>query len=334
MKTIIIAEAGVNHNGNMTTAMEMVDAATEAGVDYIKFQTFKTNKLVDKSAEKATYQKSNYNDSDDSQYTMLKKLELDMDAHYNLISYCRKKGIGSLSSAFDLDSIDMLKKLTLDFWKIPSGEITNYPYLKKIGQYNDMVIMSTGMSDLHDINNALELLIKSGTQKENITVLQCNTEYPTPMRDVNLTAMDTIKNTFNVRVGYSDHTLGIEVPIAAVALGAEIIEKHFTLNRKMEGPDHKASLEPAELTKMVSSIRNIEMALGDGIKKATQSESKNINIVRKSIFAQTRIKKGEVFTEENLICKRPAKGLSAMMWEEVIGKKAKKEFKPDDLIEI
>ncbi len=334
MKTIIIAEAGVNHNGSISTAMAMVDAAVEAGVDYVKFQTFKAHKLVDKDAKKAAYQKNNLEEADESQYNMLKKLELDHDAHHSLIDYCKKKGIGFLSSAFDHDSIDLLYELALDYWKIPSGEISNYPYLQKIGQYNQNIILSTGMSDLNDIKDALELLVKSGTEKDKITVLHCNSEYPTPMQDVNLVAMNTIKSTFDVKVGYSDHTLGIEIPIAAVALGAQVIEKHFTLSRKMEGPDHKASLEPVELTQMVSSIRNIEKALGDGIKKATESESKNINIVRKSIFALTDIKKGELFTEQNLICKRPAKGLSAMKWVEVIGKRAGKDFKSDDLIEI
>ncbi len=334
MKTIIIAEAGVNHNGSIDIAMKMVDAAATAGADYIKFQTFKAKKLVNKDAQKADYQKSNLKDSDESQYKMLKKLELDVEAHRILMNYCKKKNIGFLSSAFDLDSIELLHDLKLDYWKIPSGEITNYPYLKKIGQYNENIILSTGMCDLEDIKNALEVFYTFGTDKDKIIVLHCNSEYPTPMRDVNLLAMNAIKNTFGIKVGYSDHTLGIEVPVAAVALGARLIEKHFTLSRNMEGPDHKASLEPGELKHMVDAIRNIEVALGDGVKKPSESESRNIDIVRKSIFALKEIKKGEHFSEKNLIAKRPAKGISAMKWEEIIGKKAKKDFKADDLIEL
>lgn len=334
MKTIIIAEAGVNHNGSIDTAMKMVDAAASAGADYIKFQTFKAETLVNKDAKKAGYQKRNIKDNDDSQYKMLKKLELDIDTHHKLINYCTKKNIGFTSSAFDLDSIELLHSMKLDYWKIPSGEITNLPYLRKIGQYNEKVILSTGMSDLKDIKNALEVLITAGTDKKNIFVLHCNSEYPTPMADVNLHAMNSIREKFNVSVGYSDHTLGIEVPIAAVALGAKVIEKHFTLSRKMEGPDHKASLEPGELKQMVKAIRNIELALGSGIKKPSKSESKNINIVRKSIYAVKHINKGEKFSENNLITKRPAMGLSAMMWEKVIGQTAKRDFKPDELIEL
>lgn len=334
LKTIIIAEAGVNHNGSVDTAMKMIDAAVEAGADYVKFQTFKAKKLVNQNAEKADYQKNNLKDADESQYKMLKKLELDLDTHRKLIQYCNKKKIGFLSSAFDPDSIELLHTLKLDYWKIPSGEITNFPYLKKIGQYNEKIILSTGMSNMDDIADALDALTNSGTDKNKIFVLHCNTEYPTPMIDVNLNAMRTIREKLNVKVGYSDHTLGIEVPVAAVALGAMVIEKHFTLSRTTEGPDHKASLEPEELIQMVRAIRNIELALGNGIKKPSKSESKNINIVRKSIYALTDIQKGEKFSEENLITKRPAGGLSAMMWEEVIGKKAKKDFKPDDLIEL
>lgn len=332
-KTFIIAEAGVNHNGSLEIAKKLINAAKDCGADAVKFQTFKAEKLVSKKAEKAEYQKQT-TDAGESQFEMIKKLELDFNAHKELIKYCKEKQIQFLSSPFDLDSIDLLDELGLDTFKIPSGEIINLPYLRKIGKFNKKVILSTGMADLGEIEDALDILIESGTDKENITILHCNTEYPTPFEDVNLKAMLTIKNAFNVKVGYSDHTKGIEVPIAAVALGAEVIEKHFTLDRNMEGPDHKASLEPAELKQMIDSIRNIEKALGSGIKKPSPSENKNKIVVRKSLIAKTYIKKGDIFTEENLGIKRPGNGISPMRWDEVIGKTAKKDFEEDEILEI
>lgn len=330
---LIIAEAGVNHNGSLVIAKKLVDKAVEAGVDIIKFQTFKAEKLVSKSAKQAEYQKKNIGlEADDSQYNMLKKLELSEQDHLKLMDYCKEKGILFWSTAFDLDSIDYLHSLNLGLWKIPSGEITNYPYLKKIAQYHEPVILSTGMCEMSDISSAMNVLLKYGVQKNQITILHCNTEYPTPYEDVNLLAMRQIKKKFEVAVGYSDHTKGIEVPIAAVALGASVIEKHFTLDRNMEGPDHKASLEPDELKTMVSSIRNIEKALGNGKKAVSESERKNIAIARKSIVAACPIKKGEHLTEQNLTVKRPGAGISPMKWEEVIGTKAIKDFDEEELI--
>ncbi|MDL2215352.1 N-acetylneuraminate synthase [Dysgonomonas sp. OttesenSCG-928-M03] len=333
-KTLIIAEAGVNHNGSLDLAKKLVDAAAEAGVDYVKFQTFNAKKLASKNARKADYQNKNTNDTNDSQQAMLKKLELSHEDHYELIDYCKSKGVRFFSTAFDLDSLDFLQSLNLGLWKVPSGEITNYPYLKKIAQTNDPIILSTGMSDMSDISNAVDVLIKNGAHKDKISVLHCNTEYPTPMADVNLKAMDYIAEELGVKIGYSDHTKGIEIPIAAVALGATIIEKHFTLDRNMEGPDHKASLEPRELKEMVSAIRNVELALGERKKTVTPSEQKNIAIARKSIVAARDIAKGEVFTEENLAVKRPGTGISPMKWEDVIGETAKQDFLEDDLIQL
>ena len=330
--TIIIAEAGVNHNGSIDIAKKLVDAAVDAGVDIIKFQTFKAENLVSKDAKKADYQKANIGDGDDSQLRMLKKLELSAADHAELMAYCKAKGIRFWSTAFDMESMDFLHSLNLGLWKIPSGEITNYPFIKKIASFGEPVIMSTGMCDEADIRNALNALTSNGLQKDKITVLHCNTQYPTPMDDVNLRAMLTIRNNFGVRVGYSDHTRGIEVPIAAVALGAEVIEKHFTLDRNMEGPDHKASLEPTELKAMVAAIRNIERALGTGKKRVTTSEKGNISVARKSIVAATRIKKGETLTETNLTVKRPGTGISPMKWESVVGTKATKDYQPDELI--
>lgn len=330
-KVFIIAEAGVNHNGDIELAKKLIDKASEAGADAVKFQSFKTERVVTKYARKAEYQEATTG-SEENQYQMVKKLELDYDKHVELINYCKIKNIMFLSSPFDLESIDLLSNLHLETFKIPSGEITNLPYLRKIGKLKKKIILSTGMSTLGDIEKALEILRASGTT--DITVLHCNTEYPTPMEDVNLNAMETIKEAFKVKVGYSDHTLGIEVPIAAVALGATVIEKHFTLDKTMEGPDHKASLEPEELKEMVRCIRNIEKALGDGIKKLTESEKKNINIARKSIVAGRNIKEGEIFTEKNLEIKRPGDGISPMRWDEIIGQKAKRDFKEDELIEI
>ena len=331
-KTIIIAEAGVNHNGDISIAKGLIDAAADAGVDYVKFQTFKTENLVSLNAPTAEYQKTATNET--SQFAMLKRLELSETQHLELIDYCHQKGIKFLSTAFDLDSIDLLAKFNLDFWKIPSGEITNYPYLAKIARTGQPIVMSTGMCDNQDIENALNVLYANGASKENITLLHCNTQYPTPFEDVNLKAMLNIGNTFGVSVGYSDHTQGIEVPIAAVALGAKVIEKHFTLDCNMEGPDHKASLEPHELKAMVSAIRNIEKALGNGDKCASSSETPNKAIARKSIVAKRQITKGELLTEENITVKRPGNGLSPMSWNDVIGTKAIHNFNPDELIEI
>ena len=332
---LIIAEAGVNHNGSLEIAKKLVDKAVEAGVDIIKFQTFKAEKLVSKSAKQAEYQKKNIgNAADDSQYNMLKKLELSEQDHQELVDYCKKKGIQFWSTAFDLDSIDYLHTLNLGLWKIPSGEIPNYPYIKKIAQYHQPVILSTGMCEMDDISGVMNVLLNNGVRRNQITILHCNTEYPTPYEDVNLLAMQQIRQDFQVEVGYSDHTKGIEVPIAAVALGATVIEKHFTLDRNMEGPDHKASIEPDELKAMVSAIRNIEKALGSGKKTVSDSERKNIAIARKSIVAACPIKKGDILTEGNLTVKRPGTGISPMRWEEVVGTNAICDFNEEDLIEI
>ena len=331
-RVFIIAEAGVNHNGSVELAKKLIDVAVDAKVDAVKFQTFKAEKLVSKDAIKAKYQSKNMNDGDDSQYNMLKKLELDIDTHKELISYCNTKNIMFLSTPFDHDSIDMLDSLGLEIFKIPSGEITNLPYLRHIGSLKKQVILSTGMANIGEIEDALDILYKAGTIKENITALHANTMYPTPMEDVNLNAMVTIGKTFNIKYGYSDHTLGIEVPTAAVAMGASCIEKHFTLDKTMSGPDHKASLEPHELKDMVKAIRNIEVAMGDGIKKPSRSETPNIQIARKSIVALHDIKKGEMLTENNLTIKRPAKGINPMRWDEIIGTIAQKDYKADELI--
>ena len=333
-KVLIIAEAGVNHNGSIELAKKLVDAAVLAGVDYVKFQSFKAENLVSKDAKKAEYQQINMADGDDSQFTMLKKLELSPEQHIELIAYCNEKGIKFFSTAFDLESIDFLASLKLGLWKIPSGEITNYPYLKQIALKKEPVILSTGMCDMTDIDNAIQVLLKFGVTKEQITVLHCNTEYPTPMHDVNLNAMKAIADKFEVNIGYSDHTKGIEVPIAAVALGATVIEKHFTLDKTMEGPDHKASLEPQELIAMTTAIRNIEMALGSGEKKVTSSEINNKSVARKSIVASRYIQVGDVLTESNLTVKRPGTGISPMLWENVLGTKATKSYQPDELIEL
>ena len=299
-KVFIIAEAGVNHNGSLTIAKEMVNVAVDAGADAIKFQTFKAEEVVSKFAAKAEYQRKTTN-ADESQLEMIKKLELNADAHKGLIKYCRKKNIIFLSTPFDLDSIDLLNNLGLEIFKIPSGEIINLPYLRKIGGFKKRIILSTGMADMGEIEDALDVLTASGTPKEDITVLHCNTEYPTPFEDVNLNAMLTIRDAFKVKVGYSDHTPGIEVPIVAVALGANVVEKHFTLDKNMKGPDHKASLEPKELKTMVEAIRNIKKALGDGVKKPSPSELKNKLIARKSIVAAKSIKASEIFKKENFL---------------------------------
>lgn len=331
---LVIAEAGVNHNGSLALAKQLVDKAAEAGVDFVKFQTFKSEKLVSKSARQAEYQQRNIGKEDEGQLAMLKKLELSHDDHEELISYCHQKGIRFFSTAFDMDSIEYLHSLNIALWKIPSGEITNYPYLKKIASFHEDVILSTGMCELSDIEAALKVLVDGGVKKEQITVLHCNTEYPTPFRDVNLKAMLEIGERFGVKTGYSDHTQGIEVPVAAVALGAAVIEKHFTLDRNMEGPDHKASLEPDELKAMVSAIRNIEQALGTGHKQISESERKNMEIARKSIVAACAVRKGDVFTEENLTVKRPGTGISPMRWNDVIGKVATRDYEEEDLIEL
>lgn len=331
---LIIAEAGVNHNGSLELAKQLIDKAVEAGVDIIKFQTFKSEKLVSKTARQAEYQQRNIGKKDDGQLAMLKKLELSQADHEELISYCNERDIRFFSTAFDMDSIDFLHSLDMGLWKIPSGEITNYPYLRKIAQYKDPVILSTGMCELSDIEAAMKVLLDFGVQKEQITILHCNTEYPTPFADVNLKAMLEIGEKFGVQIGYSDHTKGIEVPIAAVALGATVIEKHFTLDKTMEGPDHKASLEPDELKAMVSAIRNIEQALGSGHKTISESERKNIEIARKSIVAARPIEAGELLTEENLTVKRPGNGISPMRWNEVVGTCAVQSFNEEDPIQL
>jgi N,N'-diacetyllegionaminate synthase len=337
MKTgvLIIAEAGVNHNGDFELAKKLVKAAAEAGADFVKFQTFKADKIVIRSAKKAAYQERNINGREDSQYQMLKKLEMPEEWYLKLIDYANEQEIKFLSTGFDEDSIDFLDKLESPLYKIPSGEITNKPYLQHIAKKGKPVILSTGMANLAEINAALEVLIDNGIPKEKITVLHCNTEYPTPMEDVNLSAMITIQNSLGIKIGYSDHTQGIEVPIAAVALGAVVIEKHFTLDRNLPGPDHKASLEPDELKAMVKAIRNIEKAVGgSGIKEASPSEKKNITVARKSIVASCKISIGETFTQQNLTVKRPGNGISPMLWDEIIGLTAIKDFEPDDLIVI
>jgi len=332
-KTLIIAEAGVNHNGSIELARQLVDAAVAAGVDYVKFQTFKAEKIASRNATKASYQQKTTN-ANESQLAMLKKLELSKEDHLSLIEYCSKKNIQFLSTPFDLESIDLLSELGIRLGKIPSGEITNLPYLRKMAKTFPQLILSTGMATMKEIEEALNVLLNTGANKNSIVILHCNTEYPTPFEDVNLLAMPSIGKKFGVSFGYSDHTKGIEVPIAAIALGAVVIEKHFTLDRNMEGPDHKASLEPQELIEMVNSIRNIEKAVGSSVKEPSPSELKNITIARKSIVAATNINKGEIFTEGNLTVKRPGSGISPMQWDAVLGKKASRDFEADELIEL
>ena len=328
----IIAEAGVNHNGDIEIAKKLIDVAVEAKVDAIKFQTFKAELGLSKSAKKAEYQITNTEDSRETQYEMVKKLELTEDMHYELIKYCKKKNITFLSTGFDIPSIDLLDSLGMEIFKIGSGEIINLPLLRKIGGLNKKVILSTGMANINEIEAALDILINAGTKKENITILHANTMYPTPMEDVNLRAMVTIGKKFDMAYGYSDHTLGIEVDIAAVSMGASCIEKHFTLDKRMAGPDHKASLEPDELISMVKAIRNIEIALGSGEKKPSNSEIPNIHVARKSIVAGKDIKKGDIFTKNNLAIKRPGNGKSPMKWDEIIGTLATQNYSKDDLI--
>lgn len=330
-RVYIIAEAGVNHNGSIELARQLVEAAVVAGADAVKFQTFKASNLVSKKADKADYQKQTTS-AEESQFDMIKKLELNEAAHHELIAYCQEQGIEFLSTPFDHDSIELLHSLGLQTFKIPSGEITNLPYLRHIGRLNKQVILSTGMANLGEIESAIQVLTNSGTSRSKITILHANTEYPTPMQDINLRAMQTIGQAFDLPYGYSDHTQGIEVPIAAAALGASVIEKHFTLDRTMEGPDHRASLEPDELAAMVRSIRNIEMAMGSPLKQASASEAKNKPIVRKSIVAKSAIKKGELLNEDNIAIKRPGTGISPMRWDELLGTKAQKDYQADDLL--
>ena len=330
-KIFIIAEAGDNHNGNIDFAYQLIDKAVEAGADCVKFQTFVTEEVISKFAEKADYQKESTGNSE-SQYEMVKKLELSFDQFRELKKYCEQKGILFLSTPFDIPSVDFLESINIPFFKIPSGEITNLPYLIRIANTHKDIILSTGMCTTKEIHQAIDVLREHGAGE--IFLLHCNTEYPTPFEDVNLSAMETMRKEFGVKVGYSDHTLGIQIPIAAAALGACIIEKHFTLDKTMEGPDHQASLEPDELKAMVSSIRSIEAAMGDGMKKPSNSEKKNIAIARKSIVAGRDIKKGEIFTEENLSVKRPGDGISPMKWFEVLGTAAVRDFSEDELITL
>lgn len=330
-KIFIIAEAGVNHNGDIKIAKQLIDAAVKSKADAVKFQTFISEKCISVNAEKASYQRAAVGETG-SQLDMIKKLELKFDDFCELKEYCEKNNILFMSTAFDIDSARFLNEIGLDIFKIPSGEITNYPLLKVIGQFRKKVIMSTGMSEISEIRSAIEVLRQYGT--EDISLLHCNTQYPTPMKDVNLRAMLQMQREFQLPVGYSDHTLGIEVPIAAAALGATIIEKHFTLDRNMEGPDHRASLEPSELKDMVKAIRNIEAALGDGEKRVTTSERENMQIVRKSIVASVPIRKGEIFTEDNLAVKRPGNGISPMCWNEVLGQTAARDYDVDEMIEL
>ena len=333
MSVFIIAEAGVNHNGSIELAKQLIDVASNSGADAVKFQTFKAENLVSKNAQKAEYQKKT-TDISESQFDMIKKLELDVNTHKELMAYCQEKNIMFLSTPFDHDSIKLLNDLGLQIFKIPSGEITNLPYLRYIGSLNKRVILSTGMSNLQEVGDALTILIEAGTKNENITILHANTMYPTPIEDVNLNAMLTIQKEFSVDVGYSDHTLGIEVDIAAVALGASIIEKHFTLDKNMDGPDHKASLEPEELKSMILAIRNIEKSLGSSEKKPSSSEVVNMAVIRKSIVAKQKIKKGEFLSDKNIIVKRPGTGISPMEWDNLIGTRSRYDFKKDELIKV
>lgn len=332
--TLIIAEAGVNHNGSLDMALKLVDKAAEAGVDIVKFQTFRASRLVSRDARQAEYQRRNIGGGDGSQLSMLQQLELSPEDHLALIARCRERRIRFLSTPFDLESIDTLSGLGMGLWKIPSGEVTDYPFLVKIARTGDPVILSTGMCTMADVEAAVRVLLENGTPRKELVILHCNTEYPTPFSDVNLRAMCALQERFGVRVGYSDHTAGIEVPIAAVALGASVIEKHFTLDRTLPGPDHKASLEPHELKAMATAIRNVEKALGDGKKCVTLSEAKNLSAARKSIVAACPIYKGELFTEQNLTVKRPGTGISPMCWPDLLGKVASRDFLEDEMISL
>lgn len=333
MKTLIIAEAGVNHNGDLQLAKQLIDVAADAGADLVKFQTFSASRQVTRDAKKADYQQRT-TDYSESQYAMLQRLELTEAMHHELIAHCASRKIGFFSTGFDIQCVDLLVRLGQEQIKIPSGEITNLPYLRHIGHLGKKVILSTGMATLGEIEAAIDVLVLAGTPRSMLTVLHCTTEYPTVMAEVNLRAMQNLHAAFGVAVGYSDHTQGIEVAIAAVAMGASVIEKHFTLDRKLPGPDHQASLEPAELKAMVTAIRNIELALGDGIKRLTPSEAKNKFISRKSLVASRPIKIGEIFTLENLTAKRPGIGISPMRLDEILGKKAHRDFANDELIEL
>ena len=333
MNVLCIAEAGVNHNGDLGLAKQLIDVAAEAGADIVKFQTFNANRQVTRTAKKADYQ-TQTTDSKESQHAMLHRLELTEAMHHQLIAHCATRNIGFFSTGFDIESVDLLVSLGQDRFKIPSGEITNLPYLRHIGRLCKTVILSTGMATMGEIESAIDVLERAGTPRGNITILHCTTEYPTPLAEVNLRAMQSIHAAFGVAVGYSDHTPGIEIAIAAVAMGATVIEKHFTLDRNLPGPDHKASLEPDELRAMIAAIRNIETALGDGIKRLTPSEIRNKPIVRKSLVASRAIKAGEVFTVENLTAKRPGTGISPMRWDEVLGRKSPRDFAVDELIDV
>jgi len=333
VKTLIIAEAGVNHNGDLHLAQQLIDVAAAAGADMVKFQTFSADRLVTTNADKAPYQMRSTG-RDESQYAMLRRLELSRDMHLDLIVHCKSRGIEFFSTGFDPASVDLLVELGATCFKIPSGEITNLPYLRHVGRYGKPVILSTGMATLGEIEGALAVLEQSGTRRDSITVLHCTTEYPAPMAEVNLRAILTIRDAFGVAVGYSDHTMGTEVALAAVALGASVLEKHFALDRSLPGPDHKASLEPAELASLVKAIRNLEQALGDGIKRPTESEVKNKRVARKSLVAACPIRAGETFTAANLAVKRPGSGVSPMCWDQVIGRRAARDFAVDELIEL
>jgi N,N'-diacetyllegionaminate synthase len=333
MRTLIIAEAGVNHNGNPAFAKQLIDVAAQAGADLVKFQTFSAARLATRAAPKADYQ-SQSTGNKESQYEMLRRLELSVEMHRDLIAHCLTRDIGFFSTGFDIESVDLLVTLGQEQFKIPSGEITNLPYLRHIGRLGKAVILSTGMATLGEIETAIDVLERAGTPRASITVLHCTTEYPTPMVEVNLRAMQSIQAAFGVKVGYSDHTSGIEVAIAAVAMGATVIEKHFTLDRNLPGPDHKASLEPAELKAMVAAIRNIELALGDGVKRLTPSEAKNKPVARKSLVARCEIKAGDIFSPENITAKRPGTGISPIRWDEVMGRSAPRDFASDELIEL
>ncbi len=333
LKTYVIAEIGVNHNGNLNIARELIDAATDAGADAVKFQTYQTNLLVTRTASKATYQIAATGKSE-SQYEMLSSLQLSYEQHHTLMMYCQEREVEFLSSPFDIESIDSLIEMGVSKIKIPSGELTNLPYLRHIGSLGKPIIMSTGMATLNEVRSAMDVLESAGAMRAKITLLHCSTEYPASISGVNLKAMITLKDTFNVQVGYSDHTIGSEVSLAAVAMGASVIEKHLTLDCRSYGPDHKASMEPNDFKLMINAIRNVEMAFGSGEKKPNSTEMNNSNIVRKSLFANDAIKKGELFTEDNIISKRPANGISPMEWDNVIGQVAKKYFHKDDLIEL
>ncbi len=331
MSVLIIAEAGVNHNGSLELAKKMADVAKQAGADIVKYQTAKPELVISRFAPKAEYQKETTGQAE-SQLEMVKKIHFGFDAHRELKEYCDSIGIMYLSTPFDMDSIEFLKDMDMPVWKIPSGEITNLPYLERVAKLKKPIIMSTGMSEISEVKDALDILYKNGAT--DVTILHCNTEYPTPLEDANVKAMLDLQKNFGTKIGYSDHTLGLEAPLAAVSLGATVIEKHFTLDKTMEGPDHGASMNPQELCELVKAIRNTEKVLGSGIKTVTASEAKNKDVARKSIVAKVEIKKGEIFTEKNLTVKRPGNGISPMKWYDVLGKTAKRDFSLDELIEL